>query len=393
MKESATLPFFALIPLLFLLLASACGGDGEENPFGLESEVVAAFGPVDALAFAPDGRLFWADHWSGDVRVITADGELAEDPVISFDVSGGPEWGLTGLALDPDFETNHYIYAFFTELTDPGPPPVARPVVVRFTESSNVVTASKVIVDDLPDADPDQPFNANGSIHFGPDGFLYITVGDYDTPGDTGPGGKSLPQDLGTPIGKILRVNKEDGSAPDDNPFVDDPDADPRIFAYGFREPFYFTFHPQNGQIYGSDNTSVTCEELNVIESGANYGWPEAGEWPYVDCLASGETPAFHFFAQQGMEPGDFLSIVGVRGMAFISGDAYPLLDEGLLVCEGATELMRLLVLGGANSDEVISDDVVMDDCARDIAVSPDGIVYYSNEREIRRLMPLESAP
>lgn len=391
MKKIAWLIFFALSSLSLLLLAPACGGEEEKNPFGLESEVVAPIGPVDALAFAPDARLFWADHWGGDVHVITADGELLEDPVISFDVAAGSDWGLTGLVLDPDFETNHYIYVYYTEIREPGPPPITGPVVVRFTEKNNLGADPKVIVSDLPDTDPDQPYNANGSIHFGPDDFLYITVGDYDVPRHTGPGGKELPQDLSTPIGKMLRVSKEDGSAPPDNPFVDDPDADPRIFAYGFHKPFDFTFSPQTGQVYGSDSTGVTCEELNLIEGGANYGWPKAGEWPYNDCLVAGKTPAIYLLAHEGMEPGDFLSTVGVWGMKFISGDSYPLLEDGLLICEGGTGLMRLLVLGGSNSDKIVSDDVVMDDCGRDIAISPDGIIYYSNDTEIRRLVAQET--
>lgn len=101
---------------------------------------------------------------------------------------------------------------------------------------------------------------------------------------------------------------------------------------------------------------------------------------------------AIHFFAQEGMEPGDFLSTVSVRGMEFISGDGYPLLEEGLLICEGGTGLMRLLVLSGSNLDEVASEDIVLDDCGRDIAISPDGLVYYSNDTEIRRLVPEQSS-
>ncbi len=382
MKKSVSLLLYALIFLSLPFLASACGGGGgEENPFGVESELVAPLGPIDALAFAPDGRLFWADHWGGNVGVVTAEGELLADPVTHFEVAAGLEWGLTGLAIDPDFETNHYIYAYFTELVEPD---VARPVVVRFTEADNKGSDPKVIVGDLPDTRDKKPYNASGSIHFGPDGFLYFTLGDYDVPALTGSQGKELPQDLSTPAGKMLRVNKEDGSAPSDNPFLNEPGADPRIFAYGFRENFYFTFHPENGQIYGSDNTSVACEELNLIKVGANYGWPA----PFLDCLAAEQTPGIHFFAKEGQQPGDFGSSLGVLGMAFVSGDVYPLLGDGLLVCGGGN--MFRLVLSGNDLDQVVADDIVVDDCFRDIAISPDGIVYYSNETEIRRLVPLE---
>ena len=366
---------FAL-PLLFLI--SACGGGG--NPFGVKSELVTKADHAAAIAFAPDGRLFYAEQFTGSIRVVSAEGELLEEPFTQVEVALYLEWGLTGLAVDPDFGTNHYVYAFLTEPVDPDSP-IGRPVVVRFTERNNKGVDPAVIIDDLPETLPAAPgFNANGSIHFGPDGFLYVSLGDYDTP--------PLVQDLTTPEGKILRVSKEDGSPPNDNPFADDPEADPRIFAYGFREPFDFAFHPEAGQLYGSDNTPVSCEELNLIEAGANYGWPDVGEFPFADCLAGDQVPAIHFFAKEKMEPGGFLSFVEVSGLEFVSADVYPLLSDALLICESQTKLMRRLVLTGGNFDQVTDDDVVAKDCQMDVAASPDGIVYYSNETEIRRLVP-----
>jgi glucose/arabinose dehydrogenase len=371
--------------LCLATVATACGGD--ENPFGVKSELVTAADHPAAMAFAPDGRLFYAEQLTGNIRVVTAEGELLEEPFAQVELALYIEWGLTGLALDPDFETNHYVYAFFTEPVDPDTP-IGRPAVVRFTDSSNKGVDPEVIVGDLPETLPAAPgFNANGRIHFGPDGFLYVSLGDYDTP--------ELVQDLSNPVGKMLRVSKEDGSPAPDNPFVDDPEADPRIFAYGFREPFDFAFEPGTGQIYGSDNTPVSCEELNLIQPGANYGWPEVGEFPYADCEASEETKAIHLFAQEGMQPGDFLSMVVVSGLEFVSGDTYPLLGDSLLVCESESEtkLMERLTLSGSEMDQVTAEDVVVEDCQSDIAVSPDGIIYYSNEEEIRRLVPESAEP
>jgi len=93
------------------------------------------------------------------------------------------------------------------------------------------------------------------------------------------------------------------------------------------------------------------------------------------------------------MQPGDFLSFVVVSGLEFASGDVYPLLGDSLLVCESETSLMRRLVLSEANFDQVTEDDVVVEDCDMDIATSPDSIVYYSNETEIRRLVPQDAGP
>ena len=369
----------AFVVLFLSFAASACGSGG--NPSGVESERVTAADHAAAMAFAPDGRLFYAEQFTGAIRVVSPEGELQEKPFVQVEVATylNLEWGLTGLALDPDFETNRYVYAFFTEVVEPETP-VGKPVIVRFTDRDNEGVDPKVIVNDLPETLPAHPgFNANGRIHFGPDGFLYISLGDYDAP--------ELVQNLSIPVGKLLRVDKRDGSSAPGNPWVDDRAADPRIFAYGFREPFDFAFHPETGAIYGTDNTTVSCEELNLIERGANYGWPEVGEFPYSDCEAGTGTKAIHFFVKEGMQPGDFLSMVVVSGLDFASADVYPLLGDSLLICESETkQLLRRLVLSGPDLDQVTADDVVAEDCELDVAVSPDGIIYYSNADEIRRL-------
>ena len=88
------------------------------------------------MAFAPDGRLFYGEQFTGNIRVITAEGELLEEPFAQMELALYIEWGLTGLALDPDFETNHYVYVFLTEPIDPETP-ISRPLVVRFTEQNN----------------------------------------------------------------------------------------------------------------------------------------------------------------------------------------------------------------------------------------------------------------
>lgn len=374
---TGTLVVFSLLLLAFA--GTACGGG--ESPFGVKSERVTEAERPAAISFAPDGRLFYAEQFTGNIRVVDVDGQLQEEPFAHVDVATYIEldWGLTGLALDPDFETNHYVYVFLTEPIDPETP-VARPLVVRFTDQNNQGVDREVIVGDLPETFPATPgFNANGSLHFGPDGFLYLSLGDYDTPGLVG--------DLTNPIGKMLRVSKEDGSPAEDNPFVNDPVVDQRIFAHGFREPFDFAFHPETGQVYGSDNTTVSCETLNLITAAGNYGWPDVGEFPYDDCQAGEGTKGIHLFAREEMEPSDFLSFVLVSGLEFASADVYPLLGDALLVCESETKLMRRLVLSGANFDLVAEDDVVLKNCDGDIATSPDGIVYYSNQTEIRRLI------
>jgi len=366
--------------LLLLFLASACG-DGEENPFNMDSQVLTTADRPIAMAFAPDGRLFYAEQLTGNIRVISPEGELHDEPfahVDAFEAGTFLEWGVTALALDPDFDTKHYVYVYFTELADQDPPVEVRPVVVRFTERENVGVQPKVLIGDLPATS--SFYNVTGSLNVGPDGFLYVSVGDYDRP--------ELAKDLSTAQGKMLRVNKETGAAAPDNPFIDQPDADPRIFAYGFREDFDFAFHPESGRLYGSDRTPVSCEELNLIGMGAYYGWP-AGEFPFADCQTDEGTKAIHFVNREDMQPGEFLNYVSISALDFASGDVYPLVGDSLLVCESETNYMRRLLLSGTDLDQVTDDDVVVKDCDMDIAISPDGLVYYSNETEIRRLIPI----
>ena len=388
---------------IFLILAAislgACGGDGggdgedaDANPFGLTSEVVAPASNADAIEFAPDGRIFFAEHWTGNIRVISADGDLSPEPWATVsNIAPDLYWGLTGLALDPEFESNGYVYALYTELIETGPPTVGKPVVVRFTEQDGKGTDPQAIISDLPEAEGSRHFNVNGHVHFGPDGFLYLTLGDYDRRLETGPSGQPLPQDLGSPIGKVLRVNKEDGSAPEDNPFVDQPEADPRIFAYGFRNPFNFAFHPDSGRMYGSDNGGRTCEEINITEKGADYGWPRTEQTPF-DCQATPQQAPIHLLAMDGMKPADIDSVVGVAGMDSISGDVYPMLGDSLVICEARPQSMRRLVLEVPSLDRVTGDDEIARDCWQ-IATSPDGLIYYSNVYEIRRLLPPPESP
>jgi len=399
MKLAGSIPNLLLagVAAAITVAALACGGgDGEEeepNPFGLTSQVVTPAANVDAMAFAPDGRLFYAEHWTGDIRIVTADGELLPEPFAHVDVAASISLGLSGLALDPDFESNHYVYVLYSQLLDPGPPPGAKPALARFTDDNNKGIDMIVLNDDFPEVNPERVFNANGSLHFGPDEYLYFTLGDYDQAQDIGPNGQLLPQDLGTPIGKMLRVSKEDGEAAPDNPFVDDETADPRIFASGFRGAFNFTFHPDTGEIYGADSTGVTCEGIIIIEAGGNYGWPNAVGFPFNDCSAGRSEVPIGYLTQEGRKPEDFDSTVAATGMEFISGDDYAVLGDSLVYCEARTQQLRRLVLAPPNFDSITANDLLARDCWLDVTVGPDGLIYYANLTEIRRLIPPTPTP
>lgn len=290
--------------------------------------------------------------------------------------------------MDPDFESNRYVYIYFTQVVREIEPDeeypfladkIAKPVVMRYTEVENRGVDPSVILGDLPETQPRlRPSHVGGNIHFGPDGYLYVTIGDMKQ--------RELAQDLSTVHGKILRVNKGDGSAPPDNPFVGQPGADPRVFAYGFRNSFDFTFHPHTGEIYATENGDRTCDEMNIVTAGQDYGWPNDEE--SGSCRDRRGVPPIYLFHDPEVAPETEGSTVGPTGIEFVSGAIYPSLSDSLLTCDWNGAFLRRLVLGGHRHDKVLSDDLVVKQCRLDIALSPDGIVYYSGTEGIWRLPP-----
>ncbi|NQW24232.1 MAG: PQQ-dependent sugar dehydrogenase [SAR202 cluster bacterium] len=220
-----------------------------------------------------DGRFFVTEQ-SGRVMTFPREASPTEATVfldIQDRVSdAGNEEGLLGLALDPAFARNGHFYIYYSA-DNP-----RRSLISRFTATvPNPTTAglgSELIVMEIP-----QPFeNHNGGqLAFGPDGMLYISLGDGGLGGD--PQGNG--QDLSTLLGSILRIDVselgQDGKyrIPPDNPFVDVPDAKGEIWAYGFRNPWRFSFDRQSGDLWVGDVGQNSYEEVNLVVRGGNYGW------------------------------------------------------------------------------------------------------------------------
>ncbi len=203
-----------------------------------------------AIAFSPDGRIFVTER-VGKLRVIE-DGVLNPEPVKILDVGFG-EGGLLGIALDPNFEENHYLYLYYTynEFLS------TFNKVARFTELDNRLSEEKILLDKIPGAS----YHDGGRIKFGPDGKLYITTGEAGIVANA--------QDLNSLGGKILRINS-DGSIPDDNPFPNSP-----VYSLGHRNPQGLDWDPITRKLVASEHGQSAHDEVNVIESGKNYGWPE----------------------------------------------------------------------------------------------------------------------
>jgi glucose/arabinose dehydrogenase len=220
-----------------------------------------------AMAFAPDGRLFICEQ-EGRLRIVE-NGELLATPFLTLQVDSRGERGLLGVTFDPDFETNRYVYVYYTALT-----PTVHNRVSRFKADGNTAVAgSESMLLDLEDLGTSLNHNG-GALHFGNDGKLYIAVGDNQV--------NSNAQLLTNRLGKILRLGA-DGSIPEDNPhYTTATGANRAIWAHGLRNPFTVAVQPSTGRIFINDVGQNTWEEINEGIAGANYGWA-ATEGPTTD--------------------------------------------------------------------------------------------------------------
>ncbi len=207
------------------------------------------------LAFAPDGRLFYTEKETGRVRIVR-NGELLDRPFVTVDVVGDAERGLLGLALDPHFQTDPWVYLYFTDASD------GRNRLIRVRANGDVGGERQTLLSAL---DASAGYHNGGDIAFGNDGTLYLSIGeghDADRAQD--------PTDLG---GKIIRLNP-DGSIPPDNPFG--PDGKPNaVYSLGHRNSFGLCVDPQTGDLWETENGPDVDDEVNRIRPGGNYGWPQ----------------------------------------------------------------------------------------------------------------------
>ena len=268
----------AVILVLFPTTPVPIPSPAELNATGFQ--VVASHLQVPwAIDFADDGRIFFTER-VGKVRVID-NGKLIDEPVFTKEVAKTGEAGMLGLALDPNFNKNEYIYVYYTYVDENGN---LWNRVSKLVKSGSKGYGEQVFLDKIPAA----AIHDGGRIKFGPDQKLYITTGDAANP--------SLSQDLNSLAGKILRINP-DGSIPSDNPFPNSP-----VYSYGHRNPQGLAWHPVTHELYSTEHGQVDNDEINIIKAGGNYGWPVeqcSSVKKYIGsivCYAAGVAPAGAIF-------------------------------------------------------------------------------------------------
>jgi glucose/arabinose dehydrogenase len=231
-----------------------------------KSKVVGGLSRATSMEFAPDGRLF-VNEQGGKLRVIKS-GALLPTPFVDLSTTtdAAGERGFLGIAFDPNFTSNHYVYVYHTVK---GSPPHNR--VSRFTANGDVaMSGSEVAILDLDNLSGATNHNG-GAIHFGTGGRLLVNVGNNANDINS--------QSISNRHGKILRINAN-GTIPIDNPTSfpaisgTTSGANRAIWAVGFRNPFTASVNPATGRIFVNDVGERTREEIDDLQKGKNYGWP-----------------------------------------------------------------------------------------------------------------------
>ena len=324
-------------------------------------------GVADASFFiTEDGNAIWySDRFSGEIRRRNLSTSNDVSVFTVTNVLGGTEQGLFGVTLHPDYPASPYLYAFATRQAGGS----ARNHVLRITISGGVGVSSQVI------------FNSSaanqhngGKIKFGPDGMLYIGVGDNLTPANS--------QNFGATnqAGKIHRVTAT-GAVPSDNPI-----AGNTLWAYGIRNTFGFGFDPTNGQLWATDNGPQCNDEVDRVAKGGNYAWG-----PNASC--SGPLVAPDNTNQDGPAPRRkprhfYATPIGITGLDFCSSCGLGSAVQGSLLVGAANNgHIRRLALDSARAN-VLSDNLVYDHTRGVISLEtrPGRPVYFSDPSAIYQL-------
>ena len=322
---------FVVVLIVLVLLVLFVSQRAEED--GFVSEVlVENLDTVWGIDFLPSGDLIFTERPG---RVSVYDGEIRT--VGEIDVHEVSESGLSGIAVDPDFEENGFIYVYYTHKEGNR--------ISRFVLEDELADEF-ILLDNIPSA----RFHDGGRIKFGPDGKLYVTTGDATVP--------TSAQDLDSLAGKILRMNS-DGSIPEDNPFGN------YVYSYGHRNSQGIAW--SDGMLYEAEHGPTRNDEVNVIVKGGNYGWPI--ECDEDEAYLSGSEGPIRCFSEFTLAP---------SAIAFYNGDLYV---SGL---RGAQ--LRRIVLDG---ERIVEEEELFSELGRiREVVEHEGYLYLGTSNRDGRGLP-----
>lgn len=358
--------------VLAILVAFGCSqppagrGAGEVTSSpqtGVQFKVEKVIGGLEvpwSIVWAPDGRMIFTER-AGRVRVYENGALRAQPLFVVPDVEQTGETGLMSVALHPQFSTNQFIYLSYG-YGNRG----SRVRVVRYRETPQGFVDRKVIIEDIPAAQ----FHAGCRIRFGPDGKLYITTGDATD--------RQLAQKLDSIAGKTLRLN-DDGTVPQDNPFVGQQNARPEIWTLGHRNAQGLDFQPDSNLMFQTEHGPSGFDgpgggdEVNIVEKGKNYGWPIIH---HTQTKAGLESPLLEYTP----------ACAPASGM-FYRGSVFPKFKGNFFFGCLRGEMLIRVALDGRR---VVGQEGVVKEYGRirEVAEGPDGYLYFSTSNKDGRGKP-----
>jgi glucose/arabinose dehydrogenase len=326
----------------------------------LTADKVASGNYPAGLSIAPDGRIFFTELFGGHINVVDARGQTT----MWFDVNAyfHIKWtqfyhgGLTAITVDPEFATNHYVFAV-TQVPNATTGFAEKSLILRFTELNGRGTAPKVLL-----TIPAEKFDNIYSVVFAPDGTIFIPSGH-----DAGQGVEDVPGDL---VGEILHITRDGEPAPG-NPLGAEA---PYTWAYGIRNAFDVAFDPGTGYLVGGDNSTVGRDEIDLFAPGRFYGW---SKYEGISNAPGMTEPLMDFgpdthWAPVGIVRYDFAKYLSLRGLYVMCFNHKPGV-YALRIDPGPPARLR-------------SFTKIAPQCSIDVTTSTDGTLYIADPRGIYRL-------
>lgn len=359
----------SLVCLALSFTAPLTAQDAPADPGAAVAYTVTKITPANfpvALAYTPDGRLFYTEKITGNVRLIHADGTSQLEPVINLPSDSLVERGLLGIALDPHYAENGFIWVVHTRPGTATEYPANE--VVRFSERDGLGSDPQVMLS-VPITTGELKHNG-GNIHFDTEGHLFLSLGDFGLAANA--------QNLDVLPGKVHRFDvTPDGLQPaEGNPF---PGSS--VYAYGLRNTFDFTIDPVTNAVFGSENGFHCDDEINRILPGKNYGWGAAyGE----QCFGMGPLD----FPDYQPPMISYTPTVAPTGIVVYHGAAFPEWEGNLLFCQWNPGFIQRAVLN-EDQTEIVSIaplDLQGASCRIDLTIAPDGSLVFVEPGGIYRL-------
>jgi glucose/arabinose dehydrogenase len=328
-----------------------------------------------SLVFLPDGSILVTERPGG--LVLVRDGDKIE-------VSGAPQvaaagqGGLLDAALHPDYERTGWIYLTYSKAVPAGSSQYATALGRARLSGTELVDLEELFVMNEPGS---TTRHFGSRIVFGPDGYLYMTLGDR--------GERDRAQTLDDHGGSTLRLTDTGAPAPG-NPFAGDPDALPEIYSYGHRNAQGMTLHPETGAVWQHEHGPLGGDEVNVIGAGNNYGWPVITYGREYSGDPVGEGITHH----EGMEQplAHWEPSIAPSGMTFYTGNEFPTWRGDLFLGALAGKHLRRLETSG---ETVVHQEVLLEGVLgriRDVTQGPDGYLYLITDESSASVYRLEPA-